>query len=165
MYLPETLCAWASHRNCARTPTINTTTERIILEDYQMSILAHYTINNTDQIKLQAIYWTLILQNESFCSNYIWVISNCIAYQGATMIASMIASNTADSVVYTTDQYNMILMAQCKKDVTPLLTHWSYIFLALTHHHDIWYCMITTQTEYCSKFNLTKDYSILCPHM
>ena len=26
MYLPETLCAWASHRNCARTPTINTTT-------------------------------------------------------------------------------------------------------------------------------------------
>ena len=26
MYLPETLCAWASHRNCAKTPTMNTTT-------------------------------------------------------------------------------------------------------------------------------------------
>ena len=25
MYLPETLCAWASHRNCAKTPTIDTT--------------------------------------------------------------------------------------------------------------------------------------------
>ena len=25
MYLPETLCAWASHRNCAKTPTIHTT--------------------------------------------------------------------------------------------------------------------------------------------
>ena len=24
-------------------------------------------------------------------------------------------------------------MCQCKKDVTPLLTHWSYVFLALTH--------------------------------
>ena len=24
-------------------------------------------------------------------------------------------------------------MSYCKKDVTPLLTHWSYVFLALTH--------------------------------
>ena len=29
-----------------------------------------------------------------------------------------------------------ILMGQCKKDVTPLLMHWSYIFLALTHWYD-----------------------------
>ena len=35
-----------------------------------------------------------------------------------------------------------ILMGQCKKDVTPLLTHWSYVFLALTH----WYG-ITTRSE------------------
>ena len=28
-----------------------------------------------------------------------------------------------------------ISMALCKKDVTPLLTHWSYVFLALNH----WY--------------------------
>ena len=27
-------------------------------------------------------------------------------------------------------------MGQCKKDVTPLLTHWSYVFLALTHRFD-----------------------------
>ena len=26
-----------------------------------------------------------------------------------------------------------ISIGQCKKDVTPLLTHWSYVFLALTH--------------------------------
>ena len=26
-------------------------------------------------------------------------------------------------------------MGECKKDVTPLLTHWSYVFLALTHRH------------------------------
>ena len=27
-------------------------------------------------------------------------------------------------------------MGECKKDVTLLLTHWSYIFLALTHRYD-----------------------------
>ena len=26
-------------------------------------------------------------------------------------------------------------MGWCKKDVTPLLTHWSYVFLALTHRY------------------------------
>ena len=26
-------------------------------------------------------------------------------------------------------------MGKCKKDVTPLLTHWSYVFLALTHRY------------------------------
>ena len=26
-------------------------------------------------------------------------------------------------------------MGQCKKDITPVLTHWSYIFLALTHQY------------------------------
>ena len=26
-----------------------------------------------------------------------------------------------------------ITMGKCKKDATPLLTHWSYVFLALTH--------------------------------
>ena len=32
-------------------------------------------------------------------------------------------------------QICFISMGQCKKDVTPLLTHWSYIFLALTHRY------------------------------
>ena len=26
-------------------------------------------------------------------------------------------------------------MGKCKKDVTPLLMHWSYIFIALTHQY------------------------------
>ena len=30
-----------------------------------------------------------------------------------------------------------ISMGWCKKDVTPLLTHWSYIFLAPTHRYDM----------------------------
>ena len=28
-------------------------------------------------------------------------------------------------------------MGQCKKDVTPSLTHWSYVFLALSHKNDV----------------------------
>ena len=36
-------------------------------------------------------------------------------------------------------------MGQCKKDVTPLLTHWSYIFLALTHRYDIFSAVILSQ--------------------
>ena len=28
---------------------------------------------------------------------------------------------------------NFISMCQCKQDITPLLTHWSYVFLTLTH--------------------------------
>ena len=31
---------------------------------------------------------------------------------------------------------DMISMRQCKKDVTPLLMHWIYIFLVLTHRYD-----------------------------
>ena len=31
--------------------------------------------------------------------------------------------------------YAYTLMVKCKKDITPLLTQWSYVFLALTH----WY--------------------------
>ena len=29
----------------------------------------------------------------------------------------------------------IISMGYCKKDITPLLSHWSYVFLALTHQH------------------------------
>ena len=31
-------------------------------------------------------------------------------------------------------------MGYCKKDVTPLLLHWSYVFLALTHRYVVWHC-------------------------
>ena len=30
-------------------------------------------------------------------------------------------------------QLYSISMSECKKDITPLLTHWGYVFLALTH--------------------------------
>ena len=32
----------------------------------------------------------------------------------------------------------IILMGKCKKYVTPLLTHWSCIFLALSHRYEMW---------------------------
>ena len=30
-----------------------------------------------------------------------------------------------------------ISMGLCKKDVTPLLSHWSYVFLSLTHRYEV----------------------------
>ena len=38
-------------------------------------------------------------------------------------------------------------MGQCKKDITPLLTHWSYVFLALTHQY-VKYTMIPSNVKY-----------------
>ena len=32
-------------------------------------------------------------------------------------------------------------MAQCKRDLTPLLMHWGYVFLALTHQYDTYIYM------------------------
>ena len=38
----------------------------------------------------------------------------------------------------TTFKSVFVSMGECKKDVTPLLTHWSYVFLALTHLYVGW---------------------------
>ena len=35
------------------------------------------------------------------------------------------------------DTITVISMGECKKDVTPVLMHWSYVFVALTHRYDI----------------------------
>ena len=37
-------------------------------------------------------------------------------------------------------------MGECKKDVNPLLMHWSYVFLALTHRHDVVIIMISYES-------------------
>ena len=46
-----------------------------------------------------------------------------------------------------TSQLGTISMGQCKKDVTPLLTHWSYAFLALTP----WYVLYPTGSPTASR--------------
>ena len=38
-------------------------------------------------------------------------------------------------------------MGECKKEVTPLLTHWSYVFLALTHRYDNWLPIESARTS------------------
>ena len=39
----------------------------------------------------------------------------------------------AEFILGNIETYIFILMGWWKKDVTPLLTHWSYVFLALSH--------------------------------
>ena len=36
----------------------------------------------------------------------------------------------------------------CKKNVTPLLTHWSYVFLALTHRRDVLFTIIACTQQW-----------------
>ena len=43
-------------------------------------------------------------------------------------------------VIYKNINSDITSMGKCKKDITPLLVHWSHVFLALTHRHDISFC-------------------------
>ena len=45
---------------------------------------------------------------------------------------STVIPSTAE---YQNPMINSISMGQCVKNVTPLLTHWSYVFLAQTHRY------------------------------
>ena len=45
-------------------------------------------------------------------------------------------TQTTDSETKYGFLYEFISMGQCKKDVIPLLTHWSFVFFALTHRFE-----------------------------
>ena len=52
-------------------------------------------------------------------------------------------------------------MGLCKIDVTPLLTHWSYVFLVLTHRYDnlsVWQSLTPLQTRKQSIRQLSQCY-------
>ena len=50
------------------------------------------------------------------------------------------------------------LMGHCKKDITPLLTHWSYVFLALTHQDGVFYVNRgPEQCCFCSSFRIADN--------
>ena len=49
-------------------------------------------------------------------------------YQTFILLKLICATNSLQGVTY-----SKISMGSCKKDLTPLLTHWSYVFLALIH--------------------------------
>ena len=48
---------------------------------------------------------------------------------------------------YNTVRYYMILMAQCKTAVSPLIRHWRYCGLALNHQYYIQYCSDYGRTQ------------------
>ena len=65
------------------------------------------------------IYTSVDLAKRSFDEN---VFENVVYKMAATLFKH---------------QRDIRSMGSCKKDVTPLLTHWSYVFLALTHRDDV----------------------------
>ena len=56
-------------------------------------------------------------------------------------------------------EWKYILMGQCKKDVTPLLTHWSYVFLALTHRYILYFLLpkYVCDIEMCVSCRITQQ--------
>ena len=50
----------------------------------------------------------------------------------------------ANVILHARYHHLLISMGQYKKDVTPLLTHWSYVFLAVTH----WYILLQPSTPH-----------------
>ena len=69
------------------------------------------------------------------------------------------------------NSFGHILMAWCKKDVAPLLTHWSYIFLALNHPYKSIIITCSNMTEHClqhskdqSKPYISESHLIAHPH-
>ena len=46
---------------------------------------------------------------------------------------------TRDLLVFQILEWHVWLMGECKKDVAPLLTHWSYVFFALNHGYSVHY--------------------------
>ena len=57
------------------------------------------------------------------------ILHLCYPYTFVLFVASSVLISTVCLSVY------VISMGQCKKDITPLLTHWSNVFLALTHRY------------------------------
>ena len=56
-----------------------------------------------------------------------------------------------DIELCTNAQVKSILMGYCKKDVTPLLTHWSYVFLTLTHRYHLQACNFSHLNSWLSE--------------
>ena len=55
---------------------------------------------------------------------------------------SIMVNISLDFINQTLGNYICCINGKCKKDVTPLLTHWSYAFLALTHRYrPVWWCI------------------------
>ena len=53
----------------------------------------------------------------------------------------------------------MLMMGECKKDVIPVLMHWSYVFLSLTHRYSVGNLLIPSQ-RYHMDGMLHKRFSI-----
>ena len=56
---------------------------------------------------------------------------NWLCYNGSTLYHNMIYLTLHGSILYLISKHRS--MASCKRDVTPLLTHWSYVSFAWSH--------------------------------
>ena len=91
-------------------------------------IYLRYWTHQRDELSI-----TINKSNDSKYINNTWYLMKW--YMGATKTRG--AHGLYIMVPYSscTKIHFLISMGYCKKDVTPLLTYWSYVFLALTHRY------------------------------
>ena len=83
----------------------------------------------------------LVLQQFLGFSSYTIKCAHLLIVFCITVDISWVSSDLCDLFTHIpqgcfTGTNMIILMVKCKKNVTPLLTHWSFVFLALTHRFD-----------------------------
>ena len=99
MYLPETLCVWASHRNCAQTPTIDTTSGSTIMAQIR-------AIKIYDALKFPGIFTPLTC----FKWNAIWLITPSeTLVSGSTIMAQVRDINISEPLKFLSyDSYRSV---------------------------------------------------------
>ena len=102
------------------------------------------------------LYWRICVIDSITCPNFFHQLQGFLSYQDTVslclcsglvsgkMIVIMSLTWPKSAIVYwecssifSWDNAH-IYLGKCKEEVTPLLMHWSYIFLALTHWYEAW---------------------------
>ena len=136
---------------------------------------------------LCAIYWRQVLSEEwrcswsstnRWCSNYIWVINNSIAYLSASYVRDLMVVNIGNSLVPSATihidpdlchqmlsfdqnelQFDFIMMDSTKEEITLYNLSYSMLLKSSKHHVMMSKCMMDSSTEI---FSLC---TIWCPHL
>ena len=75
-------------------------------------------------------YYSLALNTKLSTSSIKWTFTEYLSDRPGTLSIQKCCINRAENPIV-----EIIPMDKCTKYVTPMLTHWSYVFLALTHRY------------------------------
>ena len=103
--------------------------------------MASWTLVNMDQVTLCHLTGTITWIN----ADLLWIRTLRIKLQW-NLSQNTFSIKKMHLEMLLGKKWQPISVDQCKKDIIPMLTHWSYIFLSLTHRFHLslnvlpWYC-------------------------